>query len=113
MPLLQHGDDEGQTSWHLLCVNTCLHAVPENQNPNAHFIGYTMTFHAVNKEMTNELVGTRQVKPPTKRIPCLSRKSSHGIPDYQKTLPRILHVNKGINQCHLIVTKFSITKFQT
>jgi len=44
----------------MLCVNTCLYTVPENQNPNAHFISYIMMFNEVNKEMTNELVGTRE-----------------------------------------------------
>jgi hypothetical protein len=39
-------------------VKTFLYTVPETQSPNAIFIGYIMMFHVVNKEMTNELVGT-------------------------------------------------------
>jgi hypothetical protein len=40
----------------MFCVNTCFYTVPENQNPNAHFIDCMMKFKAVNKKMTNELV---------------------------------------------------------
>jgi len=57
--------------------------------------------------MTNKVVGTTASQADDEKNP-VSQKSSHGIPDYQETLPRILKVNKGIHKYHLMVNNSTL-----